>query len=79
MLLKKLKTSVFSFLHSINDYESCAEMLLDTLGEEIVNLCDKKDRYVNVKCCITFVVLEVVSLKNMVKYRKTVILGDVIK
>lgn len=33
------------FLPSINDYESCAEMLLDTLGDEIVNLCDKRDRY----------------------------------
>ena len=32
------------FPFSINDYESCAEMLLDTLGDEIVNLCDKKDR-----------------------------------
>lgn len=37
--------SCFSlFLCSTNDYESCAEMLLDTLGDEIVNLCDKKDR-----------------------------------
>ena len=40
-----LKVSILSlFLCSINDYESCAEMLLDTLGDEIVNSCDKKDR-----------------------------------
>ena len=35
-------------LRSINDYESCAELLLDTLGDEIGNLCDKKDRYDNI-------------------------------
>ena len=35
--------SIFLFFR-INDYESCAEMLLDTLGDEIVNMCDKKDR-----------------------------------
>ena len=37
-------TILFSLLFRINDYESCAEMLLDTLGDEIVNMCDKKDR-----------------------------------
>ena len=39
-----LDTILFSLLFRINDYESCAEMLLDTLGDEIVNMCDKKDR-----------------------------------
>ena len=40
-----LDTILFSLLFRINDYESCAEMLLDTLGDEIVNMCDKKDRW----------------------------------
>ena len=40
-----LDTILFSLFFRINDYESCAEMLLDTLGDEIVNMCDKKDRW----------------------------------
>ena len=39
-----LDTILFSLICRVNDYESCAEMLLDTLGDEIVNMCDKRDR-----------------------------------
>ena len=35
-----------AIVYSINDNESCAEVLLDTVGDEIVNVVDSRGRYV---------------------------------
>ena len=34
------------FCYSVNGNDSCTELLLDTLGDGIVNLQDSKGRYV---------------------------------